>query len=260
MKVVLFCGGMGTRLRDYSESIPKPLVPVGTRPVMWNLMRYYAHYGHKDFIVCLGYKGDKIKDYFLNYDECVSNDFVLEGAGSSEQKVELLRSDIHDWRITFVDTGLQANIGQRLMAVRDHLKGEKMFLANYSDGLSDLPLDRYVADFEASGKTASFVSVPVPHTFHIVESNGRAVERLVAVSESDIRINGGYFAFRQEIFEHMREGEELVFAPFERLIAKNELLAHRHDGFWRSMDTFRDKQSLDELCDAGKAPWEVWRR
>jgi glucose-1-phosphate cytidylyltransferase len=152
MKVVLFCGGLGMRLREYSENTPKPLVHIGSRPVLWQVMKYYAHYGHKDFILCLGWKGDAIKEYFLNYSECSSNDFVMESG-----KVNLLHSDIHDWKITFVDTGVHANIGERLMAVRPHLKNEETFLANYTDGLSDFPLPsliRYFHDRQASSTTS----------------------------------------------------------------------------------------------------------
>ena len=124
MKVVLFCGGLGTRLREHSDTIPKPLVNIGHRPILWHLMRYYAHYGHKDFILCLGYRGDLIREYFLNYNECISNDFVLSDGG---KKIELLSRDLDDWRITFVDTGLQSNIGQRLLRVRKFLEGEDSF-------------------------------------------------------------------------------------------------------------------------------------
>ena len=136
MKVVIFCGGLGTRLREYSETIPKPLVNIGERPIIWHLMKYYAHFGHKDFILCLGYRGDLIKNFFLNYNECDSNDFVLSESG---RKIELFNEDTSDWRITFVDTGLKSNIGQRLKAVEKHLEGEEVFLANYTDGLSDYP-------------------------------------------------------------------------------------------------------------------------
>src|SRR5215471_8658844 len=139
VKVVLFCGGLG--MREYSEVLPKPMVPIGYRPILWHVMKYYAHYGHKDFILCLGYKADVIKQYFRNYDECVSNDFVLSSGGKN---VELLGSDIDDWNITFVDTGLTSNIGQRLKAVRRQLEGEEMFLANYTDGLSDVPLPNVI--------------------------------------------------------------------------------------------------------------------
>jgi glucose-1-phosphate cytidylyltransferase len=256
MKVVLFCGGLGMRLRDYSDQIPKPLVPIGPRPIMWHLMRYYAHYGHKDFILCLGYRGNAIKDYFLKYDETVSNDFVLSEGG---KKIEILRHDISDWRITFVETGLHSSVGMRLRAARPFLEGEEMFLANYSDGLSDLKLDKFVADFKARGKTASFLSVPAPHTFHIVRSDpDQHVTKLEAIGSSQLRVNGGFFALRQEIFSVLHENEELVEAPFGRLIAKRDLLGVPHDGFWRSMDTFKDRQNLEELWGQGKAPWKVW--
>ena len=156
MKVVLFCGGLGTRLREHSDTIPKPLVNVGVRPIIWHLMRYYAHYGHKDFILCLGYRGDLIREYFLNYNECISNDFTLSQGGRS---VELHASDISDWRITFVDTGMHSNIAERLIKVRKYLDGETVFLANYSDGLSDVPIDRMIADFDAKRVVASFAGV-----------------------------------------------------------------------------------------------------
>src|SRR5262249_30864543 len=141
MKVVLFCGGLGMRLREFSESIPKPMVSIGYRPILWHVMKYYAHYGHNEFILCLGSKSDVIKDYFLNYNECVSNDFVLSSGGS---QINLLNSDIHDWKITFVDTGTTANVGQRLKAVQPHLAGEEVFLANYADGLTDVELPKMI--------------------------------------------------------------------------------------------------------------------
>ncbi|HZU85687.1 MAG TPA: sugar phosphate nucleotidyltransferase [Polyangiaceae bacterium] len=256
MKVVLFCGGLGTRLRDYSDQIPKPLVEIGSRPILWHVMRYYAHYGHTDFILCLGYKGDAIKKYFLTYDECVSNDFVFSGGGA---KIDMIRKDIESWRITFVDTGLRSNIGERLRRVRKYVESEEVFLANYSDGVADLDCAAYVDSFLKSGKIGSFLSVRVPHTFHMVhaDAEGYAV-KLEAVASSPMRVNGGFFAFRREIFDYMRDGEELVVEPFQRLIEKRQLLAVAHDGFWRSMDTFRDKIELDELAARGKAPWQIW--
>ena len=146
MKVVLFCGGLGMRIRD-AEDLPKPMVQIGYRPILWHVMKYYAHFGHKDFILCLGHRADAIKNYFLNYNECVSNDFVLSGGGKN---LELLNSDIHDWRITFVDTGINSNIGQRLKAVEKYLEGEEEFLANYSDGLTDLPLPAAARTFSSA--------------------------------------------------------------------------------------------------------------
>jgi glucose-1-phosphate cytidylyltransferase len=256
VKVVLFCGGLGTRLRDYSDQIPKPLVEVGSRPIMMHMMRYYAHYGHKEFILCLGHKGSTIKNYFRNYDECSFNDFVYEDGG---KRVELLNRDTADWRITFVDTGQRSTIGERLRQVRKYLEPDEMFLANYSDALTDLDLGKYVADFRARGKVASFLSVRVPQTFHIVKADAEGyAQGLEHVGDSPIRINGGYFALRREIFDYMNPGEELVMEPFHRLIAKKQLLAVPYDGFWRSMDTFRDKTELDDVLAKGPAPWQPW--
>jgi glucose-1-phosphate cytidylyltransferase len=152
MKVVLFCGGLGTRLREHSETIPKPLVSVGYRPIVWHLMRYYASFGHKDFILCLGYRGDAIREYFLNYNEAMSNDFTLSDGGRT---VELHSRDLHDWRITFVDTGLHSNIGERLVAVRRYLRDEDVFLANYSDGLGDISLEQMLEQFRKANVVAS---------------------------------------------------------------------------------------------------------
>lgn len=256
MKVVLFCGGQGMRLRDYSDRIPKPLVEVGPRPILWHLMSYYAHYGHKDFVLCLGHGASAIKEYFLRYDECVSNDFVLSEGG---RKIELLKRDIEDWRITFVDTGLNTCIGERLRAVRPYLADEPVFLANYADGLSDLNLDAYLDYFNERKKIALFLSVAAPHTFHIVQAGAdHLVTRLEAVGRSPVRVNAGFFAFRQEAFDYMREGEDLVLEPFDRLIQEKQLLAYPYDGFWRNMDTFKDKQVLDDMWTSGNVPWRIW--
>ena len=257
MKVVLFCGGLGMRLREFSETIPKPMVPVGYRPILWHVMRYYAHYGHKDFILCLGYKADAIKRYFLDYDETISNDFVMSEGG---RKVDLLASDIQDWKITFVDTGLNSNIGMRLKAVQPFLQGEETFLANYSDGLSDLPLPTMLDWFRRHDAVACFAGVVPTQSFHLVrvEEGGR-VESIQHVRDVGMRINGGFFAFRHEIFKWMEAGEELVEAPFRRLAAAGKLLAYPHDGFWACMDTFKDRQLLEDLYARGQVPWEVWK-
>jgi glucose-1-phosphate cytidylyltransferase len=256
MKVVLFCGGSGMRIREYSDYIPKPMVPIGYRPILWHVMKYYAHHGHKDFVLCLGYKADAVKDYFLNYNECLSNDFVLSNGG---KKVRLLASDIHDWNITFVDTGLQSNIGQRLKAVEPYLNGESVFLANYSDGLTDLPLTQYVDHFLSRDKTGSFLAVSPPYSSHLVSFTGDVVGGVCPINNAGLWINGGFFVFRSEIFSYMREGEELVEQPFARLIQEQQLMAYKYDGYWSCMDTFKDKQQLDDLYTRGCAPWELWR-
>lgn len=257
MKVVLFCGGLGMRLRDHAENVPKPMLPIGYRPIMWHLMKYYAHYGHRDFVLCLGYGSDRIKHFFLNYEEGVSNDFVLSEGG---RKRELLTSDIQDWRITFAETGLSSNIGQRLLAVRKHLDGEEIFLANYSDGLSDLPLPEQIETFRKSGAIGCFLSVRPNLSYHFVavDSDGR-VQGFRDIVQSGLRVNGGFFVFRREIFDYIKEGEELVEAPFSRLVEQNKLLAYHYDGFWLPMDTAKDKAKLDDLYASGKPPWYVWK-
>jgi len=257
MKVVLFCGGLGMRLRDYDENIPKPMVPIGYRPILWHVMKYYAHFGHRDFILCLGYRADVIKNYFRNYDECVSNDFVLSEGG---RRLELLQSDIGDWRITFVDTGVNASIGQRLKVVEPHLAGEREFLANYCDGLTDLPLSAQLEHFQRHDRIASFLCVKPQLSYHFVVSrNGGQVTSIQDIGQTGMRINGGSFIFKTEIFDYLRNGEELVTQAFQRLLAENQLLAYRYDGFWQSMDTFKDKQLLHDMYARGNAPWEVWK-
>lgn len=257
MKVVLFCGGLGMRLRDYSHAIPKPMARLRNRPILWHVMKYYAYYGHKDFIVCLGYKGDVIKDYFLNYSECLSNDFVLSEGG---QRVDLLRKDIDDWRITFVDTGMSSNIGQRLMAVQPFLRNEEMFLANYSDGLTDCPLPTIIDRARQKNTIATFLAVRPNHSFHITRLGGDdEVTGVYDVKTTDMWINGGFFVLKREIFDYMRPGEELVLEPFERLIERKQLTACRHEGFWRGVDTFKDLQDMENCVTQGNGPWEVWR-
>ena len=255
MKVVLFCGGAGMRLRGYADDVPKPMVQIGNRPILWHLMKYYAHFGHKDFILCLGYMGNSIKDYFLQYDEAVSNDFVWSKGGKN---IQFLNRDIDDWTITFVETGANANLGERLKAVEPHLKDEEMFFANYSDGLSDVPLPHILDTFKKSKAIASLLLVQPTASFDIVRPGpGGMVSEVCALSQSDIWINGGFFVMRNEIFRHMQPGEELVREPFQRLIAKDALLAYKYTGFWQCMDTFKDKQRLEELNQAA-APWKVW--
>lgn len=258
MKVVLFCGGLGLRIREYSQNIPKPMVPIGYRPVAWHIMKYYAHYGHKEFILCLGHAADVVKQYFLNYSECASNDFVMSEGG---KKVDLINTDIQDWRITFVETGANANIGQRLKSIERYLGNDEEFLANYSDGLTDLPLPAQLEHFRKMNKVASFASVTPRLSYHLVSADADGVvETIEEMNKTSLRINGGYFIFKRRIFDYLMPGEELVQEPFRRLIKDRQLIGYRYDGFWAAMDTFKDKQVLDEIYAQGRAPWEVWRK
>jgi glucose-1-phosphate cytidylyltransferase len=220
-------------------------------------MRYYAHFGHKDFVLALGYRGDLIREYFLNYSEAMSNDFTLSEGG---RKLELHSRDFEEWRITFVDTGLHSNIGQRLLRVKQYVETEPEFLANYSDGLSDLPLSKQIEDFRRLRAIASFVAVRSSQSFHAVQASedGR-VTGIGSMNDQVMSINGGFFVFRREIFDYIQEGDELVEQPFRRLIAANKLVTYRWNGFWQCMDTFKDKISFDRMEARGDCPWMVWR-
>lgn len=254
MKVVLFCGGLGTRIRDYSETIPKPMIPVGQQPILWHVMQYYSQYGHRDFVLCLGYKANTIKDFFLNWRQQAFSDCVISDAG---RKIEFLGEQSPDWRVTLVDTGIWRNIGQRLMAVREHVENEPMFLANYSDGLSDAPLPEMIRLLEESGKAGCFLAIRPPLTFHLVDfdKNGN-LGRFRTSQDSDIWINAGFFVFRNKLFDFIKEGEELVEEPFQRMIEAGELIAYRHNGFFRAMDTLKDKHVLEDMVERGQMPWQ----
>jgi glucose-1-phosphate cytidylyltransferase len=271
MKVVLFCGGFGMRLRDYAENVPKPLVPIGTRPILWHVMKYYAHFGHTDFILALGWRADAIKNYFLNY---YAEPPVHPSRTNGEPRPSGSRAiplaldhcitnsadtDVPDWNITFVDTGTQANVGQRLMAVREHLKNEEVFLANYADGLSDLHLPHLIKEFEKRDSTAAFLAVHPQQSWHVVSMDGEGiVNKVQPISDCNTWMNGGFFVLRNDIFEYMEEGDELVMQPFQRLIDRRQLFGLKYNGFWSCMDTFKDKQSFEDMIARGITPWEVW--
>jgi glucose-1-phosphate cytidylyltransferase len=253
MQVVLFCGGLGSRIREYSDIVPKPMIPIGQRPILWHVMNYYSQYGHDEFLLCLGYKADVIKNFFLNKRPHDFADCIVSDGGA---KVELIAPVEDDWRVALIDTGIWRSIGERLWAVRKYINDE-MFLANYSDGLTDVRLDEMVERFKASGKIACFLAVRPPLMFHLADIDGTGhVRRFQSADAFDIWINGGYFIFRREIFDYMREGEELVLKPFERLIQEDQLMAYKHEGFWRTMDTLKDRQVLEGLVETGRVPWQ----
>jgi glucose-1-phosphate cytidylyltransferase len=256
VKVVIFCGGQGLRMREASEAAPKPMIPIGSRPVLWHVMKYYAHFGFTDFVLCLGYKAEVIKQFFLTYSEAMANDFVLSNGGA---KVHLLKTDIHDWNITFVDTGLRASIGERLRAVRHLLTDDEAFLANYGDTLTDADLPTIISRAREDDAAASFLAVRPNYSFHVVSmgSDGR-VRAMRDVIGSDIWINGGYFVLRTEVLDELRPGEDLVDEPLQRLARAGKVLGQRHEGFWAPMDTLKDKQWLESLHEDGIAPWQVW--
>ena len=256
MKVVLFCGGLGMRMREGNTSVPKPMSMIGDRPLLWHVMRYYAAFGHRDFILCLGYGAAAVKEFFLRYDETQSNDFTMLGGG---REINMHSTDISDWNIAFIDTGLSSSIGERLMRVREYVQDEEIFLANYADTLTDAPLDQMIDVFRASGATASMIAVPPVSTHHVVEiDDAGQVTGVREVSELMQFENGGYFILRQGIFDALVEGEDMVPEAFGRLLKDGKLIAQRHFGFWRAADTFKDRVELDDMFRKGQCPWMLW--
>ncbi|QAY69021.1 sugar phosphate nucleotidyltransferase [Xylanimonas protaetiae] len=256
MKVVLFCGGLGMRMRTGSDSLPKPMMPIGTRPVLWHIMKYYAHFGHTEFILCLGYGANSVKDYFLNYQETHSNDFVLTKGG---QEVELLSSDISDWRITFVDTGMDTAIGERLRRVRKYLEDDDVFLANYGDVLTDAPMNQIIDEFLATNAVGSLMAVSPQDSFHVVRfDDGGWMKDIEPVADMSMCINGGYFVLRQGIFDYLDEGEDLVGDACIRAARDGRFRVHPHTGFWAPMDTLKERSMLEEMNRVGNRPWAVW--
>lgn len=263
MKVVLFCGGYGMRMRTgTADDLPKPMHRVGPRPLLWHVMRYYAHFGHKDFVLCLGYGAHHIKEFFLQYRETASNDFVLRGG-----EVELLSSDIADWTVTFVNTGLESPIGERLRRVREHLDGEEMFLANYADVLTDAPLDRMVDTFARSDAGASIMVVPPQSSFHCVEMPSDVPDLTDQRSREILRVrklpvweNAGFFVLRQEVFDHLPVNGDLVEDGCAALAAQGRLMTQPYRGFWQPADTVKERTALEAAYSAGHRPWAVWER
>jgi glucose-1-phosphate cytidylyltransferase len=257
MKVVLFCGGLGLRMRSSEDSVPKPMMSIGQRPALWHIMRYYAHFGHTDFILCLGYGARAVKDYFLNYHETHSNDFVLTKGG---EQIELLGSDISEWSITFIDTGIDTPIGERLRLVRKYLQDDEVFLANYGDVLTDAPMNDIIDEVATSDVAGSLLVVPPQDSFHVVDINSDSrITAFTPVASMNMRINGGYFVLKQDIFEYLNEGEDLVMDACVRAAEDGRLLAIPYDGFWAAMDTLKERSWLEHLYRTGQSPWAVWQ-
>lgn len=218
------------RLSGFPGSLPKPMVPIGDRPLLWHIMSYYAYFGHRDFLVCVGHQASAIRTYF--------------------------ERTPHRWCIDLIDTGLDSSIGERFHAVRDHLANEEVFLANYGDTVTDVPLPTLIDHHSRSGKVASLLSVRPNYTFNVVTSDGARVTGFQDIAETGIRINGGYFVFRSEVFDYLRAGEDLP-AMFERLIAADQLVSYAYGGFWAPMDTLKDKERLEALVASGLTAWQA---
>jgi len=258
MKVVLLAGGLGTRLREETEFKPKPMVEVGGKPILWHIMKTYAHYGFKEFVVCLGYRGDVIKNYFLNY-EMRANDFTLElGTG----KVQVHNShDEASWTITFAETGLNAMTGSRVAQVEKYIDSD-LFMVTYGDGVCDVNIEELVKFHKSHGKIGTVTGVLPPSRFGELETEGNVVKSFAEKPQMHKGglINGGYFIFNKEFFKYLNKDESCIMErkPLEQLAQDGELCIYEHQGFWQCMDTYRDFEYLNSLWKDDKADWKVW--
>lgn len=258
MKVVILCGGQGTRLREHTEHLPKPLVEIGGRPIVWHIMKHYAHYGHRDFVLCLGYKGWKIKEYFLNYAR-MSDDLSVDLSGATPPRA-IGHATPEDWRITLVETGETAMTGARIARAARYLDGER-FLVTYGDGVADIDLHALIATHQRSGGLATVTGVRPPARFgELLLDEGRVARFSEKPQVQDSWINGGFFVFEPQVLNRLstEDGCVLERAPLEGLAADRQLAAYLHDGFWQCMDTGRDYALLNELWSSGRAPWASW--
>ena len=256
MKVVILCGGLGTRLREETEFRPKPMLEVGGRPILWHIMKTYANYGYRDFVFCLGYKGSVIKEYFLNY-EAMNNDFTLR-LGDQSQPLYHGRHTEQNFCVTLADTGLDCMTGGRIKKVEKYIDGDT-FLLTYGDGVSDVDISKLIAFHCAHGKLATVTSVTPLSRFGILETNGDQVLRFAEKPKTDGLMSAGYFVLDRKVFDYLG-GDDCIFErePLERLASEGQLMAYPHQGFFYAMDTYREYQHLNELWSCNAAPWKVW--
>lgn len=260
MKTVILCGGHGTRIRDVADNIPKPMIPVGGLPILWHIMKYYAAFGHRDFVLCLGYKAEAIKDFFLNY-EAHTRDFTLTLGRHKSIEYHSDHAE-SDWRVTLADTGLDAMTGARVKRIRRYIGDDEDFMLTYGDGVGDVDLAALLAFHRAHGRVLTVSGVRPPGRFGEIVSaaDGRVTEFNEKPQAAAGLISGGFFVCRRALFDYLDEGEGLVFEqePMRRLVAEGQLMVYRHDGFWQPMDTYRDWLLLNGLWERGEAPWKAW--
>ena len=254
---MILCGGFGSRIRDVTDNIPKPMISIGRYPILWHIMRHYAGYGHKEFILCLGYKGEIIKQFFLNY-EAQTKDFTITLGRGGGVRFHT-DHDEADWQVTLVDTGLEAMTGARIRKIRDHIGQDEHFMLTYGDGVGDIDIDKLVAFHKAHGRVLTVTGVRPPGRFGELRANGDAV--VVEFNEKPQAagglISGGFFVCRRELFDYLDEREDLMFEvdPMNRLVAARQMCVYEHGGFWQPMDTSRDYHLLNSLYAKGNAPW-----
>ncbi len=260
MKVVILCGGQGTRIRDVADNIPKPMIPLGGFPILWHIMKYYSHWGHNQFILCLGYKGRVIKDFFLNY-EALTRDFTIK-LGSSKSITYHNQHDEADWQVTLAETGLNAMTGARVKRVQKYLADDEHFMLTYGDGVGDIDIKKLVQFHLSHGKILTVTGVRPRGRFGELmgDSNGMVTKFDEKPKASGGRISGGFFVCRQEVFEYLNDLDDLVFEvePMANIVKDRQMMVYEHDGFWQPMDTYRDYMLVKGLCDERKAPWMIW--
>jgi len=260
MKVVILCGGFGTRIRGVADDVPKPMMPIGRFPILWHIMKGYAQHGHSDFVLCLGYKGQVIKDFFLNYD-AHTKDFTIDLSEPSRVEFHSEHSE-SDWRITHVDTGLDAMTGARIRKIRSHVAGAPDFMLTYGDGVGDVDIPRLVDFHRSHGKILTVTGVRPPGRFGELTSRPDGLVTAFAEKPQAAAglISGGFFVCREEIFDYLDGREDLTFEnePMHRLVADGQMMVHEHQGFWQPMDTHREYQLLNALFASGQAPWATW--
>jgi glucose-1-phosphate cytidylyltransferase len=255
MKVVLLAGGLGTRLREETEYRPKPMVEVGGRPILWHIMKNFSCFGLTEFVVCTGYKGEMIKEYFLNY-EARMNDFTIHLGPQSHVEYFADHAEV-DWKVTLADTGANTMTGGRVKRVARHVDGR--FLVTYGDGLADVDVDKLLAFHQAHGRLATVTTVRPLSRFGVMDiGGGGVVERFREKPQTDDYINAGFFVFERAVLDYLDDDSVLEREPLEALAAEGQLVAYRHDGFWQPMDTYREFTMLNEMWDLGEAPWKVW--
>lgn len=253
--VVILCGGMGTRLREETEYKPKPMVEIGGRPIVWHIMKIYAHYGYRKFILCLGYKGSLIKEYFLNY-EAMSNDLTVS-LGQENKKCYLSNHEEQNFEITLVDTGLHTMTGGRVKRIEKFIDTDT-FMVTYGDGLANIDIDKLVTFHQSHGNLATLTATRPPSRFGILElTDEDRVEQFREKVQTEW-INGGFFVFNRQVFDFLDTECILEREPIEKLTAEKQMMAFRHEGFWIGMDTYREYEILNQIWDKGKAEWKVW--
>ncbi len=258
MKVVILCGGYGTRINDVAGDNPKPMVPVGPYPIIWHIMKYYSSYGHSDFVLCLGYKKQVLKDFFLNY-EAHTKDCTIR-LGQSRAIEFHTDHDESEWEVTLADTGLNSMTGARVAKIKKYV-GNEDFMLTYGDGVGDIDIDKLLAFHRSHGKVLTVTGVRPPGRFgELVDEGGRVTEFNEKPQAAGGRISGGFFVARAHLFDYLNDDEGLVFEqePMRKLVVDGELMVYEHDTFWQPMDTSRDYRLLNELYDKGEAPWVRW--